>query len=917
VSNDKGKTGSQSATGRRSAVHRKLSYPSRVREAVRGGSDRVLGVDLGWSAAFIVISMLLLGSQRCAVSYPKLEAGETAEHDVFVHTDIQVIDHQATEGRRAEARAAVPEVFVYDVRPMRRHIDELAAIFGTGRDAMEAAEEESLGEARTVLERLAGPALDVLIDHEFSADLEAKLTAPLQEVMGKWVIGNKATLERLPSVFLVTIPGEQGRTLTDYSSIIELSQAREHVRDAIRVSLELPAREEAFLAELGESFVEANLANVPARTDVRRKAAADEVLPVLLKIPAGTQLLAAGERVNEETLARLNAAREETQGTVGLIEFLGLVILVSMLAFFLHRYTRHHQRYFKKVKQLHALLVLVILCMALLAQAMLWLARGVVDNLGFPFNEVEIYIYLIPVGAGAILVTLLSNGRIAMVYSAFVTVLFGALAGWDFYMALWSLLVQWAGVYAISTYRERAALLRAGLVVGGAGAAVAVVMEVLHGTLDPLPRSMYGMGLAFLGGAVGVGLLVSFALPLLEGMFNVLTDIRLLELSNVNNPLLSQLAVKAPGSYNHSLVVGTLAEEGAKAIGANPLLCKVAAFYHDIGKIRKPEYYVENMLGRRDPTRKGGGVAAADRGYHSAASRHSYDDLLLRQGAEDVRPVVGTGQGRGLSLSRTQTADEGGGDLHARRRRRGGGTYGRGADCESPPRGHPEDHELHRSRWAIPGMRSDVLRSQPDPGSVLADARQLPPPTCRLSGIRLQETEGRDQGRSQERDVRGDRGCVDGLVERLGGRRPSPRGRRGRRPDASRFVSWTSRSSIDNAPARSARSPSRDFYTVSRSGYRPVPPRVWRSVWFRIARWSDTTGSSAARRRQPMFSRSPERMHRFPRAGGIWVTSSSRSLAPSSRPASSGTARNGNSRFFSSTVISIWWATTTNGMTAR
>jgi cyclic-di-AMP phosphodiesterase PgpH len=91
--------------------------------------------------------------------------------------------------------------------------------------------------------------------------------------------------------------------------------------------------------------------------------------------------------------------------------------------------------------------------------------------------------------------------------------------------------------------------------------------------------------------------LLSFALPLLEGVFRVLTDIRLLELSNVSNPLLSQLAVKAPGSYNHSLVVGTLAEEGAKAIGANALFCRVAAFYHDIGKIRKPEYYIENQHG--------------------------------------------------------------------------------------------------------------------------------------------------------------------------------------------------------------------------------------------------------------------------------------------------------------------------------
>jgi putative nucleotidyltransferase with HDIG domain len=162
---------------------------------------------------------------------------------------------------------------------------------------------------------------------------------------------------------------------------------------------------------------------------------------------------------------------------------------------------------------------------------------------------------------------------------------------------VWALLTQWAGIYAISTYRERAALLRAGLVIGGAGAVTALVIEILQSGLEPAGRSLYAAALAFLGGAVGVGLLISFALPMFEGLFNVLTDIRLLELSNVNSPLISQLAVRAPGSYNHSLVVATLAEEAAKAVRANSLLCRVAAFYHDIGKIMKPEYYVENMRG--------------------------------------------------------------------------------------------------------------------------------------------------------------------------------------------------------------------------------------------------------------------------------------------------------------------------------
>jgi putative nucleotidyltransferase with HDIG domain len=295
-------------------------------------------------------------------------------------------------------------------------------------------------------------------------------------------------------------------------------------------------------------------------------------------------------------LTRLQHA-SSARKKLGFPELLGLVVVASLLAFFLFRYTRYHQRAFRKLAHLHALLVLMVLSMLVLSRAILWLAWKVVDNLNDPFNQLASYSYVIPLGAGAILVALLANGRIATVYSAFVSVLFGAAGGWDAYLMMWAMLVQCAGVYAITTYRERAALLRAGLVVGGVGAGAVLSLETIKGSGDALSHNLYGAGLAFLGGAVGVGLLISFSLPLLEGLFNVLTDVRLLELSNVNNPLLSELAFKAPGSYNHSLIVGTLAEEGAKAIGANSLFCRVAAFYHDIGKMNKPDYYVENQRG--------------------------------------------------------------------------------------------------------------------------------------------------------------------------------------------------------------------------------------------------------------------------------------------------------------------------------
>jgi cyclic-di-AMP phosphodiesterase PgpH len=111
------------------------------------------------------------------------------------------------------------------------------------------------------------------------------------------------------------------------------------------------------------------------------------------------------------------------------------------------------------------------------------------------------------------------------------------------------------------------------------------------------PKSFYyGAALAFLGGPINASLLV-FLLPVCERLFNVTTDIRLLELSNLNLPVVRELMVKAPSTYNHSVAVGILAEGAAKAIGRNPLFMRVAALYHDIGKIAHPEAFIENQQG--------------------------------------------------------------------------------------------------------------------------------------------------------------------------------------------------------------------------------------------------------------------------------------------------------------------------------
>ena len=143
-------------------------------------------------------------------------------------------------------------------------------------------------------------------------------------------------------------------------------------------------------------------------------------------------------------------------------------------------------------------------------------------------------------------------------------------------------------------------------------------------------------------------------LPVVEGLFGYVTDVKLLELANLNHPALKELIVQAPGTYHHSILMGSMVEAAAQAIGANPLLAKVCAYYHDIGKIRNPLYFAENQRGENrhdalapsmsalivkrhvtDGARARAPLAAAEGGRrrHPAAPRHAARRLLLGEGA--------------------------------------------------------------------------------------------------------------------------------------------------------------------------------------------------------------------------------------------------------------------------------------------
>ncbi|MFQ5847203.1 MAG: HD family phosphohydrolase [Candidatus Methylomirabilales bacterium] len=211
----------------------------------------------------------------------------------------------------------------------------------------------------------------------------------------------------------------------------------------------------------------------------------------------------------------------------------------------------------------------------------------------FPSIPIHSFYYTIPVALGSVLLTVLFNARTAFGGAVALAILTTVLVTDEVTFLLFGLVGAIVGAFTIWRTQDRTTFFKAGFWVAAASVSTIIVFVPIYGwSARALP---YDLGACVVNGVL-VALFASTLLPVLEYLFETTTDLKLLELSNLNRPLLKQLMKTAPGTYHHSLMMGELAEAASEAVGANPLLCRVGAYYHDIGKVKKPAYFIENQM---------------------------------------------------------------------------------------------------------------------------------------------------------------------------------------------------------------------------------------------------------------------------------------------------------------------------------
>jgi len=274
-----------------------------------------------------------------------------------------------------------------------------------------------------------------------------------------------------------------------------------------------------------------------------------------------------------------------------LFPFVGAVALTLAVSLFLKEWFGFAGREVRKVR----LAARDFLFLCSLALLLFFTTKGLIEFLAGSraFAPVRVYAYLIPLPAFAMVVRILLNAETSILFTVAASVLSAAAVSGNWPELLFLLLSGTAGASRSGRVPYRQKMLWAGVQTAPVCALAAVTLELaFHGTGSLLPAALFGALNGLLAGPIALAVL-----PVAEYVFGYASDIRLMELGSANHPLLSKLMVFAPGTFHHSMVVGTLAEAGALAIGANPVLCRVAALYHDVGKIVKPQYYSENQAG--------------------------------------------------------------------------------------------------------------------------------------------------------------------------------------------------------------------------------------------------------------------------------------------------------------------------------
>jgi len=557
---------------------------------------------LRWLVAFLLVMILtLLFPRHKTFEFSKLQVGMVSEKEIIAPFTFHVLkSNEELQKQREEARKRVFPILNYDPEVADRQVARLDSFFSHLSTSLASEAPDSL--KLIGLKRMSPPlydetakfllAIGVRDKKKHVRDLDRlKWTSKrlLGDIYAIGVLRSKKDIAgEDESRFVVISKGGEERTVA-IEQIPDIPGVKEVLPDRIR-RIFTEERLVKVCYEVITAFLTPNLAFDRVRTEERKKAAVASVPLYKRTILANTRIIDSHQVISEEDMEVLNSlakakVERELRESLGrrYLLWLGRLLIAAFVVAILWAYLYTFKRRIYDNPMFLLLLSIVILAPVAVASY----------AAGNPH-----LVFLIPVTLSSMLVAILFDAEAGSVCTFLIAFLAGAILGYDFQFTFVSVVCGIAAVYSVKRVRHRYQFYRSMVYIPITYAVAIAATDLLRFTpLAEIPKRLLpGILNGFFSPVLTIGLL-----PIFESVFGITTDITLLELSDLNRPLLRDLAIKAPGTYNHSIIVGSLAEAAAEAIGANSLLARVGSYYHDIGKMEKPEYFTENQAGAKNP----------------------------------------------------------------------------------------------------------------------------------------------------------------------------------------------------------------------------------------------------------------------------------------------------------------------------
>ncbi len=551
--------------------------------------------------------------------------GDVAERDIKSPRDFFIEDQAATEINRRQSVDKVLTVYDYDsdlARVLTRNVKAVFAEMRAASDVQDNSETQKpasndspgemtdaannpsksvIADKRKYLEnklsiRVNEGAYRALEKVGFSKEIFDPINRILQKILSNGVVTNKEILlkESEKGIILRNVRTKKEQELHQLKKIYGLDQAKTMVRIVGQPLLsELDYSLLNLVVDFVQRLIQPNITLNRSETQERKNKTAAEIKPVLHKIKAGEMLLREGELVTEVQLLKLQTLETQTKKEQVLLTSIGaamLLICLLITTYILHlnqpgRLPAEHNK---------SLLFMasVFLTFFFLAELSCKLSELLTQSSAIPIHMSSMW-FGIPLAAGAMIICVFMGLTIAMPLAAVMAVSFAVIFENSLTIFLYFLINGTMAAYWIRHCRERKVFITAGTKLGLLNILLVTAINFYLADFSGT-KLLWDWAFGFMGG-IGAGIVAAGIVPLVEIAFGYTTDISLLELASLDRPILRRLMIEAPGTYHHSVIVGSLVEAAASEIGANHLLAKVCGYYHDIGKIKKPLYFIENQ----------------------------------------------------------------------------------------------------------------------------------------------------------------------------------------------------------------------------------------------------------------------------------------------------------------------------------